>query len=158
MSMGTAPVARGKGKRVRSNAEINVTPLVDVMLVLLVIFMITAPTLKEGFQVTLPEATETNSVHVQDARLIIITEEGFVLKNQAATPEDRYEKLGELVTDLKGFKAECEREKRAPVVVINGDRRASYERFIQVWNAVRQSGISQVGFQVEPSGPAVVAK
>lgn len=154
MSMGPTPAARGK-KRGRSIADINVTPLVDVMLVLLVIFMITAPTLKEGFQVSLPEASETDSVHVQDARVITVTAEGFVLRPLAKSSDDRYEKLSELVSDLKDFKAECEREKLPSVVVLNGDRSANYERIIQVWNAVRQSGISQVGFQVEPGSAAV---
>jgi biopolymer transport protein TolR len=139
----------GKGKR-RAMSEINVTPLVDVMLVLLVIFMITAPAMKEGFQVELPQATSTQSVMVQDVRMITVTADGNVLHPLAASPDDKYEKLALLVDDLKGYKEECERSGTAATVVINGDRKTSYERIIQVWNAVRNAGIPNVAFQIEP--------
>ena len=139
----------GGGKR-RAMSEINVTPLVDVMLVLLVIFMITAPAMKEGFQVELPQATSTQSVMVQDVRLITVTADGAVLRHLAASADEKYEKLSVLVEDLKTYKAECERGNTVPAVVINGDRKAEYERIIQVWNAVRTAGIPNVAFQVEP--------
>ena len=139
----------GGGKR-RAMSEINVTPLVDVMLVLLVIFMITAPAMKEGFQVELPQATSTQSVMVQDVRLVTVTADGAVLRHLATSAEEKYEKLSRLVEDLKSYKAECERGNTVPSVVINGDRKANYERIIQVWNAVRTAGIPNVAFQVEP--------
>ncbi len=141
--------AGGGGKR-RAMSEINVTPLVDVMLVLLVIFMITAPAMKEGFQVELPQATSTQSVMVQDVRLITVTADGAVLHHLAASPDEKYERLTQLVDDLKGYKAECERGGTEATVVINGDRKTPYERIIQVWNAVRTAGIPSVAFQVEP--------
>jgi biopolymer transport protein TolR len=140
----------GGRKKRRPMSEINVTPLVDVMLVLLVIFMITAPALKEGFQVELPKASSTQSIRVQDARTITVTADGAVLRPLAASPDQKYEHLSQLVDDLKSFKDECDHGNTAAVVVINGDRKAPYERIIQVWNAVRSSGISQIAFQVEP--------
>jgi len=139
-----------KGGRRRSVAEINVTPLVDVMLVLLVIFMITAPTLKEGFSVDIPHADATQSVPIQDARMITVTENGYVLKPNADTADQRYDKLSELVEDLKTYKSAQAAARKAPVVVIVGDRNARYERIIQVWNAVRTAGIPQISFQLEP--------
>src|ERR1700679_4149346 len=90
-----------RGGRRRSVAEINVTPLVDVMLVLLIIFMITAPTLKEGFSVDIPQAEATESVPVEDARMITVTAYGYVLKPNADTTAQRYDKLSQLVEDLK---------------------------------------------------------
>ncbi len=142
-----------KGGRRRSVAEINVTPLVDVMLVLLVIFMITAPTLKEGFSVEIPHAEATQSVPIEDARMITVTENGYVLKPNADTADQRYDKLTDLVEDLKAYKSAQTAAKKPQVVVIVGDRNARYERIIQVWNAVRTAGIPQVSFQLEP-GPA----
>ena len=68
------------GRRKRAMSEINVTPLVDVMLVLLVIFMITAPVLQEGFHVDLPQASETQSIPVADARQVVIAKGGEVLR------------------------------------------------------------------------------
>ena len=143
----------GGGSKRRMVAEINVTPLVDVMLVLLVVFMITAPVLKEGFQVEVPQAAETQSINIVDARSVIITKDGAVLKNLAQSDSERYDNLGQLVEDLKSYKAECARAtdgKKTPVVLITGDKEARYERIIQVWNAVRSAGITQVGFQLEP--------
>jgi biopolymer transport protein TolR len=142
-----------KGGRRRSVAEINVTPLVDVMLVLLIIFMITAPTLKEGFSVEIPQAEATQSVPVEDARMITVTADGYVLRPNADNAEQRYERLSQLVEDLKAYKSAQAAAKKQPVVVIVGDRNAKYERIIQVWNAVRMAGIPQVSFQLEPGGP-----
>jgi biopolymer transport protein ExbD len=150
MGMG---VSTGKsGGRRRGIAEINVTPLVDVMLVLLVIFMITAPTLKEGFSVDIPQAEATQSVPVSDARMITVTAAGYVLKPGANTEDERYQKLTDLVADLQKYKSDMAAEQKAPVVVVVGDKNAKYERIIEVWNAVRTAGIAQISFQVEPGG------
>ena len=151
MSMG------GRGKR-RAMSEINVTPLVDVMLVLLVIFMVTAPVLKEGFQVAVPQAAETQSINVVDAWTVIIAKEGQVLHRLASDPEDKYEHLSQLVADLKAWKAEREAAPDAatgepPAAIIVADKDVRYERVVQVWNAVRSAGISQVAFQLDPGGP-----
>lgn len=156
--MGMA-VGGGKGgKRRRGVAEINVTPLVDVMLVLLVIFMITAPTLKEGFTVDIPMADKTDQVPVSEAFMVTVTPEGQVLKPHADSAEQRYEKLSDFVTDLQKYKAEQERGEKKPVVVIVGDKNSRYERVIQVWNAVRTAGIAQVSLQVDPGAPEDVLK
>jgi biopolymer transport protein TolR len=147
----------GRGKR-RAMSEINVTPLVDVMLVLLVIFMVTAPVLKEGFQVEVPQAAETQSINVVDAWTVIIAKEGQVLHRLASDPEDKYEQLSLLVADLKAWKAEREAapdsaKAEPPAAIIVADKDVRYERVVQVWNAVRSAGISQVAFQLDPGGP-----
>ena len=143
----------GKGKRRRGIAEINVTPLVDVMLVLLVIFMITAPTMKEGFPVEIPQAEATEQVALEDAYQITVTEDGMVLKPGAQTRDLKYEKMTDLVTDLKKYLADITAAQKKPTVVIVGDRRADYERIINVWNAVRSAGIQSVSLQVDPGIP-----
>jgi biopolymer transport protein TolR len=150
MSLGSSKNTSG---RHRSNSEINVTPMVDVMLVLLVIFMITAPTLKEGLAVDIPRAASTQSINIEDAHLITVTAEGYVLKNKAGTKEERYRLIPELVKDLKAYLKTCEADKKKPTVVIVGDGAARYERIVQVWNAVISAGVEQVSFQVEPGEP-----
>jgi biopolymer transport protein TolR len=146
----------GKGKRRRGIAEINVTPLVDVMLVLLVIFMITAPTLKEGFPVEIPQAEATQQVALEDAYQITVTADNLVLKPGAQTLDLKYEKLSELVADLKKYGAEMATAQKQPTVVIVGDGKAHYSRIIDVWNAVRTAGITQVSLQVDPGTPSDV--
>src|ERR1700743_2049166 len=116
MSMGG-----GKGgKRRRSVAEINVTPLVDVMLVLLVIFMITAPTMKEGFPVDIPQADATAQVALEDAFQVTVAAAGLVVKPGSQTTDLKYDKLTDLVTDLKKYQADIAAEKKKPTVVIVG--------------------------------------
>lgn len=159
MSMSLGGGGGGKGKRRRrSVAEINVTPLVDVMLVLLVIFMITAPTLKEGFSVDIPQAEATQSVAIEDARLITVTADGHVLKPDVDSDDNRYGKLSDLVADLQRYRTDTVAAQKQPVVVIVGDRKADYERIIQVWNAARSAGIGQVSFQLEPGNAPVEAQ
>jgi biopolymer transport protein TolR len=154
MSLGSG----NRGKRRRGVAEINVTPLVDVMLVLLVIFMVTAPTLKEGFSVDIPMADKTDQVPVSDAFMVTVTPEGQVLKPGAGSADQRYEKLSDFVTDLQKYRLAQEQGQKKPVVVIVGDKAAKYERVIQVWNAVRTAGIPQVSLQVDPGTPENVLK
>ena len=139
------------GRRKRAMSEINVTPLVDVMLVLLVIFMITAPVLQEGFHVDLPQASETQSIPVADARQVVIAKGGEVLRPAATAPEDSYARLSQLVDDLAAWKRERPNATNSPaVVVIVADKEVRYERLIQVWNAVLTAGITQLSFQLTP--------
>ncbi len=147
MAMNTGST-RGTKRRVM--AEINVTPMVDVMLVLLIIFMITAPALKEGFQVDLPHASSTQTIRLEDSVRITIAADGKVMRDQSGGAEKSYDHLAELVAELKEYRAERERANSDATVVINGDGKATYERVVQVWDAVRTAGVSQVSFQVEP--------
>ncbi len=131
-------------------ADINVTPLVDVILVLLVIFMITAPATKEGFQVELPQATGTDSIVVQDVWVVCITADGKVLRRNANESTDAYAELASLVQDLVEYRESSSTTSTPPSVVIQGDKRVNYERIIQVWNAIRSAGITRVSFQIDP--------
>ena len=148
---------KGHHKR-RSMSDINVTPLVDIMLVLLVIFMITAPVMKEGFLIDIPQASETQSLAIEEARLIEIAKNGEVLRPKAQSTADSYATLSLLVEDLKAWKSERESMpsplNNAPVVVIVADKDVRYERLIQVWNAVATAGIAKLSFQLSPDSPS----
>ena len=134
-------------------AEINVTPMVDVVLVLLVIFMITAPSIKqiEGIEVNLPklEHSSAENILTEDARTLAITADGLIIRPGSKQAGDHYESTAALIQDLKQYKDECEKAQKQPVVVIAGDRDLRYQRIVQVWNAVKLAGIRQVCFQVE---------
>jgi biopolymer transport protein ExbD len=120
--------------------------------------MITAPTLKEGFSVEIPQAEATQSVAIEDARLVTVTADGHVLKPDSDTDANRYEKLSELVADLQKYKTDTLAGQKQPVVVIVGDKNVKYERIIQVWNAARSAGIGQVSFQLEPGNAPTEAQ
>jgi len=142
-----------RGGRKQPVSEINVTPMVDVMLVLLVIFMITAPSIKqiEALEVNLPQlqGESAETILTEDACMVPITADGHVGRPGSKKLDDHYESLTQLVDDLKRYKEDAEKAQKRPVVVIVGDREAKYERVIQVWNAVKRAGIRQVSFQVE---------
>nr|WP_321467168.1 protein TolR [uncultured Desulfobulbus sp.] len=95
------PIGNRQGGR-RVMADINVTPLVDVMLVLLIIFMVTAPMMTQGLEVELPEAT-TKALEQQEEPLVVtITKEGEVfLKKEKMTPELLQERLSAMPAEVK---------------------------------------------------------
>lgn len=150
MSMGT--LSSHGGKR-RPMADINVTPMVDVMLVLLVIFMVVAPTLKEGFELTLPTAEAPEMISTEDAHEVVVNEKGRVVKPGTAKTEETYVSLNELVEDLKLYKAGREKAGKPVVVVVAGHKEARYQDIINTWNAIHKAGIVQVSFQVDTGAP-----
>src|SRR5579862_6041876 len=148
--------AGASGGKKRAVAEINVTPMVDVMLVLLVIFMITAPSIKQidGMEVSLPELKKDSAAETiltEDAWTVAISAEGNIARNGSKTIDDTYS-IAELVEDLKKYKSESEKAQKKPAVVIAGDKDVKYQIVMQVWNAVKVAGIRNVSFQVDSGG------
>ena len=147
-------VSGGNGKK-RPMAEINVTPMVDVMLVLLVIFMIAAPSIKEieGMQVNLPQVRGEpgETIVVEDAYTLQVKADGSVIGHgkNGDTRFDGDSSLATLVEDLKLYKDDCEKGKKTPVIVIAGDGDVRWQRILQVWNSARIAGITQVSFQFQ---------
>jgi len=135
----------GRGSRGRRmlNAEINVTPFVDVMLVLLVVFMITAPMLVRGEEVSLPK---TDSSAVPAAReqplAISINAEGeiFIQKTEIA--------LEDLVAKLRAITGEGYEE----LIYLRADERTSHGRVMQVVARVRGAGFTRIAMVTDPLG------
>lgn len=122
-------------------ADINVTPLVDVMLVLLIIFMITAPMLHQGVEVTLPqtEAAETIQMRVDDPLVLSVKQDGLVyIRDQPVHPS----RLVEQVTPI----LERRDDKQ---VFVKGDKDISYGQFINVVDLLYKGGIRHVGLVTE---------
>ena len=122
-------------------ADINVTPLVDVMLVLLIIFMITAPMLHQGMEVDLPEATsaENLEMEIDDPLVLTIKEDGLVyLRDKPVHPS-------QLVATLEPILAR--RQDRQ--VFLRGDRDIPYGTFIGVVDLLYQGDIRQIGLVTE---------
>ncbi len=124
----------------RPMAEINVTPLVDVMLVLLIIFMVTAPMLQMGIDVNLPRV-KAKSVDVAEEKLVLTingAKEIFLNKTRMS--------LTDLGTKLEHiFASRIERE-----VYLRADRNVPYGFVVEVMAEVRKAGVDKLGMITEP--------
>lgn len=121
-------------------SDINVTPLVDVMLVLLVIFMVTAPMMMEGVEVNLPQ-TKAKSIKTREDPLVLtVTKKGEIFL------EDHKIKLKDLETKVKTiFKY-----RRGKEVLLRADREVPYGFVIKVIAGVKRAGIDKLGMVTEP--------
>jgi len=121
-------------------SEINMTPLVDVMLVLLIIFILTVPVLTHAVKLELPRATDTPQVVKPDTIHISVTADGTLHWNQDTITGQ------ELDARLKAAAT----QQPQPEIYIRGDRKVEYEHVIQVMAAVQRAGILKLGFVTEP--------
>ena len=128
------------GKKGALNSEINITPLADVMLVLLIIVMLIAPLLQKGVDVTLPEAAYTNEKPDNDAQTVLaVTADGRFYVDQVQVPEP------ELLTQLQ---AALER-KFERLVLIKADQDAQYSNVMSVLDRLQRAGIEEIGLITE---------
>ncbi len=121
--------------------EINMTPLVDVMLVLLIIFIITVPVMKHAVNVDLPRAVNQPELITPETVRLSVAAEGDYFWN--GTPIDD----SELASRLQ---AEAAKEPQ-PELHINGDKAVRYERVAQAMAAAQRAGVRKIGFITEPA-------
>ena len=120
--------------------EINMTPLVDVMLVLLIIFIITVPVMKHAVNVDLPQATsQREEVKPQTLNLTVDASGAYFLNGSAVTDEA----LPRLL------QAEAARQPQ-PELHIRGDKAVRYERVALLMAMAQQAGLRKIGFVTEP--------
>jgi biopolymer transport protein TolR len=130
------------GKQQRATlSEINVTPLVDVMLVLLIIFMITAPMLQQGLDVNLPVASGTSQPAREEQIILTVNKQGEIFLNQTAY------KLEVLQPKLRAlYQARPDRD-----VFLRADTDVPYGTVMQVMDEVKKAGIIKLGMITQPS-------
>ena len=123
-------------------SEINVTPFVDVVLVLLIIFLITAPMMLRGIDVHVPK-TETRSVGAEERLMLTVT------KDRKIYLEDQQISLARLEEVLTGLK------KRNPkaAVFLRADEDVAYGVVVKVMDTVKKAGIDRLGMVTEPMPP-----
>jgi biopolymer transport protein TolR len=136
--------AKGRG-RYRPMAEINVTPMVDVMLVLLIIFMVTAPLMTSGVPVDLPKVSAKPINSDSEPLTVSVNAEGRIfLQDQAV-------ELAELVAKLQAI-ARSDQDRR---IFVRGDKALAYGRIMEVMGTIIQGGFTKVALLAEqPSGAA----
>lgn len=124
--------------RYRLAAEINVTPLVDVMLVLLIIFMVTAPMLTSGLKLTLPQAKSAQSVDEKTPLIISVTREGRILIG-----------ADEVTRHEVGAVAKARNSDGSRTIHLRGDREAAFGVLVQVLDELVRHGLTRVTIRTE---------
>ncbi|CAM2757203.1 membrane spanning protein in TolA-TolQ-TolR complex [Legionella steigerwaltii] len=136
---------RAKTKRERPISEINVVPYIDVMLVLLVIFMITAPMLSQGVTVDLPKAaSQTLAPTDREPIIVSVNQQGTYFLNISSTPAEPIESQALVVR----VAAELELAKQSNQklnVLVKGDQGVAYGKVVQAMALLKQAGAEQVG-------------
>ncbi|MGB9735846.1 MAG: protein TolR [bacterium] len=124
----------------RSFSEINVTPLVDVMLVLLIIFMVTAPMLQQGIKVNLPQARAQSLKSEEQKIMITITkdEKIYINKNPYTLEE-----LGKTLKALEAYNKNRQ-------VFLKADKDVPYGFVVRVMSEIKSAGIQELGMVTEP--------
>jgi biopolymer transport protein TolR len=132
----------GNGRLGPALAEINVTPFVDVMLVLLVIFLITAPMMLGGIDVRVPK-TQTQTIKPEERLVLTITRNrGVFLENQPIS-------LDRLSNVMRGM---VRRNPKA-AVFLKADEAVSYGTVMKVMDVIKRAGVDRVGMVTEPVAP-----
>ena len=136
MAMSPGPVSGRKSRRAPM-AKINVTPLVDVMLVLLIIFMVTAPLMTSGVQVDLPESKAEALSQEQEPVSITIDPSGTIFVNDQPTAP---EALGAALAQIAGASS----EQGGPRIYLRADQSLNYGQVIGVMGELNRAGLRKV--------------
>jgi biopolymer transport protein TolR len=135
-------VGRREGGSRRTLSQINVTPLVDVMLVLLVIFMVTAPMMEQGLKVNLPEVQNASGLNTGNEPLVVtVARDGGISvgRSQVDTPPKLTPVLRQILAGHQDRQ-----------VLLEADREVPYGRVVQVMAAIRGAGVEKLGMVSQP--------
>ncbi len=136
-----AVASRGRGRRTIN--EINMVPFIDVMLVLLIIFMVTAPLITPSL-IDLPSVGKANRQPDQKIEIVIGKDEALEMKLDASSQRLA---LGEVAAAVQ--RAQAGREPGASAVVISADRNVKYETVVRVMDTLQRAGVQRVGLSVQ---------
>jgi biopolymer transport protein TolR len=137
--MGMASNPQG-GRRGRVISEINVTPLVDVMLVLLIIFMVTAPLMQQGLEIDLPETTSSGVPTSEEPFIIVISKAGEISLGKSNVTID----------SLRAKLSSIFQSRNNKQIYIQADKKTDYGTVAQVLAEARAAGIFNIGLVTLP--------
>ena len=136
----------------RRMAEINIVPYIDVMLVLLIIFMVTAPMLNLGADIQLPQSAAKALQDEKQPVLVSVDQQGNVFLTLGKSPREQVDDAT-LVKDVSAF---VKQDPKASVM-LGGDKRVDYGRVNQVLGLLQQAGVAKVGLMSQPEATVVPA-
>ena len=136
-------------QKLKLNAEMNVVPYIDVMLVLLVIFMVTAPMITTGVKVDLPQAN-SNPIQSEDSPTIVTLEADGTIKLQDKVYNNEVMSLEQLKIVLTANQKQAEVNRKQLMILINGSESRPYREVMSLMSALQDSGLTQVGLLTEP--------
>ena len=137
--MNSPRASRGNGRRSRPMSEINVTPFVDVMLVLLIVFMVTAPLLTAGVPIDLPQTRARLLGQDREPLAVSIDNAGKVFLQNTEIP------VGELVPKLMAISENGYAQR----IFVRGDRTVDYGRVMEVMGLLNSAGFTRIGLVTE---------
>ena len=134
------------GDDLAPNADINITPFIDVMLVLLIIFMVAAPLLTVGVAVELPKtAANALPAEAEEPLTVTVTAEGVVMVQETEVARDA------LIGKLRAIAAERADDR----IFLRADGAVPYAEVVQVMGALNRAGFSNIGLVTESGGPSL---
>ncbi len=138
--------SRGRGRR-DLKSEINIVPLLDVLLVLLLIFMATAPIITQSVEVDLPDATDSKTVSSDDNPPVIVEVSGV---GQYSIVVD-HNRMSQLPAEQVVNEAQRQLEQNPKTVfLIGGAKEVPYDEIIKALNLLHQAGVKSVGLMTQP--------
>jgi biopolymer transport protein ExbD/biopolymer transport protein TolR len=140
----SAQMGNGRRRTQTALAEINITPLVDVVLVLLLIFMLTAPVLQSGIDVAIPQTHSTNTLTEEHMVVTIDKDQNVYLQANGA---DKLINLADLPTLLAPTAKQPEAKR---TVYVRADERVQFGAFASVMEAVKSAGITNISIVTKP--------
>ncbi|MCU0869920.1 MAG: biopolymer transporter ExbD [Burkholderiales bacterium] len=141
MAFGSFGDGAGSSGGAQPMSEINTTPLVDVMLVLLVIFIITAPLLTHGIRIDLPKASSSANPEKPETVTLSLDADGHLFWNDKPVPDDQ----------MEAQMAAAAKQQPVPEMHIRADRNTRYQRLAEIMSAARRAGLTKLGFVTDPS-------
>ncbi len=142
-----------RSRRRRRMAEINIVPYIDVMLVLLIIFMVTAPMLNLGADIQLPQSAAKALQNDKQPVLVSVDQQGDVFLTLGKSPRQQVDDAT-LVKEISAF---VKQDPKVPVM-LGGDKRVDYGRVNEVLGLLQQAGVAKVGLMSQPEPAAAPAK